>query len=199
LAGDYAVYSAAFKQAGIIEVESLTDLFDYSKAFLQPFPKGNRVAVVTNAGGIGVICSDWIERKGLEMAEFDEETKLALRERLPGHVNIGNPIDLAGDATAKRFEFALNHVLDDPNVDSIIVVPLLQTVSLGPDVINVVINASSKRLKPILAISIGGRYTENNRTVLENGGVPAYSSPYVAIRALAKLTWYSKIHQSEKE
>ena len=133
------------------------------------------------------------------MAEFDDETNLALRERMPGHVNMGNPLDLAGDADAKRFEFALNHVMDDPNVDSIIVIPLLQTVSLGPEVIDVVINASAKRKKPILAISIGGKYTENNRTVLENGGVPTYSSPYVAIRALAKLTWYSKIHQSEKE
>ena len=194
LAGDYAVYSAAFRQAGIIEVESLTDLFDFSKAFLQPFPTGDRVAILTNGGGIGVLTSDWVVTHGLKMSEFSDVTKQELRASMPVYINIANPMDLAGDADSKRFKFVLDRLLLDENVDSIVLTPLMQTSNLDAGIVEVVINASQQMKKPIVLVTIGGDYTENNRKIIEEGGVPTYTSPYVATKALAKLTWYAMNH-----
>ena len=197
LAGDYAVYSAAFKQAGIIEVESLTDLFDYSKIFLQPFPNGKRVGIITNGGGVGVLTSDLVIKHGLEIADFSISTKQILREKMPMHVNISNPLDIAGDADAKRFEIAIDQLLSEEKVDIILLTPLLQTVSLDASIVDLIVKKSQQMIKPIVVITIGGSYTEQARTLLENGGVPTYTSPYVATGALAKLVWYSKYFQRE--
>lgn len=192
LAGDYAVYSSAFRQAGILEVESLTDLFDYSKIFLQPFPNGSRTGIITNGGGIGVLTSDLVISNGLQMAELDIETKKTLRDSMPMHVNIGNPLDLAGDADAARFKVAIDAMMGDKNVDIIILTPLMQTISLDSSIIDLIIRESQKMVKPIAVVTIGGSYTEQNRTLLENGGVPTYTSPYVATGALSKLARYAK-------
>jgi acetyl coenzyme A synthetase (ADP forming)-like protein len=190
MAGDAEVYSAVFKQTRVIEVESLTDLFDYSKVFLQPPPKNNRVAIITNGGGVGVLTTDWAEKNGLKLAEFSEETKKKLREKLPNYVNIANPLDLAGDADSERYALALSLLLDDENVDAIIVILLFQTVSLDSNVNDIVISASNQKKKPIVVISIGGEYATYNKKILEEQGVPTYTSPYVATGSLAKLTWY---------
>lgn len=190
LAGSAEVYSAVFRQTRVIEVESVTDLFDYSKAFLQPAPKGLRTAIITNGGGVGVLAADWVERSGLQLIDFEESTKQKLREALPSHVNIANPLDLAGDADADRYKLALDLLLEDRNVDSIIAILLFQTISLGPEVVDVIIAANEQRKKPILGITIGGEYATTNRKILESSGIPMYSSPFVAARALAKLTWY---------
>lgn len=194
LAGDYQVYSAAFKQAGIIEVESLTDLFDYSKIFLQPFPSGDRVGVITNGGGVGVLTTDWISAHGLKMASFSDATSQALRQKMPVHVNIANPLDLAGDADSQLFKFAIDELMNDDNVDSLVLTPLMQTVSLDAGLIDVIAKASEQMRKPIIVVTIGGDYTENNRKLIEESGVPTYTSSYVATRALAKLTWYAMNH-----
>jgi acetyl coenzyme A synthetase (ADP forming)-like protein len=190
MAGDAEVYSAVFKQTRVIEVESLTDLFDYSKIFLQPPPKGNRVAIITNGGGMGVLTADWVEKNGLKLADFSDETKKQLREKLPSYVNIANPLDLAGDADSERYALALSLLLNDNNVDSIIVILLFQTVSLDSSVNDVVIAVSNQHKKPIIVLSIGGEYSTYNRKILEEQGIPTYTSPYVATGSLAKLTWY---------
>jgi acetyl coenzyme A synthetase (ADP forming)-like protein len=195
MAGAAEVYSAVFRQARIIEVESLTDLFDYSKIFLQPMPKRDRVAVITNGGGVGVLTADWVEMNNLKLADFTDATKEALRKSVPQYVNITNPLDLAGDADSARYKAALDLLMADDSIDSIICILLLQTVSLDPRVVDVVIAASEQRKKPVIAISIGGEYTRTNRAILESSGVPTYTSPYVASRALAKLTWYSNCMQ----
>lgn len=194
LAGDYQVYSAAFKQVGIIEVESLTDLFDFSKIFLQPFPSGDRVGIITNGGGIGVLTSDWVSTNGLKMAKFADATAQNLRAKMPGHVNIANPLDLAGDADSARFKTAIDNLMTDENVDSLILTPLMQTVSLDAGLIDIINKASELMKKPIIVVTIGGDYTENNRKLIEEGGVPTYTSPYVATKALSKLTWYALNH-----
>lgn len=191
LAGAAEVYSAAFRQTRTIEAESLTDLFDYSKIFLQPLPNGERVAIITNGGGVGVLTTDWVETFGLKLAQFSEKTREELRKNLPPYVNITNPLDLAGDADTQRYKFALDLLMNDENVDSIISILLFQTVSLDSSVNDAIISASQQRKKPIITISIGGEYTKTNKVILESSGVPSYSSPYVASRSLAKLTWYA--------
>lgn len=192
MAGNAEVYSAVFRQSRIIEVESLTDLFDYSKIFLQPPAMGRRVGIITNGGGVGVLTSDWVERHGLQLASFSDETKKKAREKFPPHVNVANPLDLAGDADKERYAYALDLLVNDDKVDSIIAILLFQTVSLDASVNEAVIAASKRRKKPIIVISIGGEYTKKNRVILESNGIPTYTSPYVAAGALAKLTWYNR-------
>jgi len=190
MAGSAEVYSAAFKQARIIEVESLTDLFDYSKIFMQPPPKGSRIAVLTNGGGAGVLTADEIEKAGLKLAEFSKETKEDLRRKLPSYVNISNPLDLAGDADTERYKFALDLLMVDENIDAIIVILLFQTISLDSSVNKIVLSAAEQNRKPIIVLSIGGQFTNMNKQILESSGVPTYSSPAIAVNALSKLAWY---------
>ncbi|HLD42331.1 MAG TPA: CoA-binding protein, partial [archaeon] len=103
LAGSYDVYKAAFRQSGIIEAGTIEDIFDFAKALeKQPLPKGNRIAVVTNGGGFGVITSDSIVEDKMELAEFSEENKELLKKILPEYGNVRNPLDLVGDADQER-------------------------------------------------------------------------------------------------
>lgn len=192
MAGSAEVYSAAFRQARIIEVQSLTDLFDYSKIFMQPAPKGTRVAVITNGGGAGVLTADEIEKSGLKLAELSKETKEDLKRKMPSYVNISNPLDLAGDADAERYKTALDLLMVDESIDAIVIILLFQTISLDSSVNKIIISAAEQHRKPIIALSIGGQLTGMNKQILESNGVPTYSSPTVAIDALAKLTWYYK-------
>ena len=198
MAGSAEVYSAAFKQARIIEVQSLTDLFDYSKIFMQPPPKGPKVAILTNGGGAGVLTADEIEKAGLKLADFSKETKEDLRSKLPSYVNIGNPLDLAGDADTARYKAAMDLLMVDEGIDAIIVILLFQTISLESSVNQIILSAAQQNRKPIIALSIGGQFTSMNKQILESNGVPTYSSPEVAVGALSKLAWYYRcISQGE--
>ena len=114
LAGSDEAYDALFAQCGVLRVESLEELFDYAQAFsTQPLPRGNRVAIVTNAGGLGIMTTDAAVRYGLEMAEFEEETVARLKAGLPPAANIHNPVDVLGDAREDRYRIALEGVLGD--------------------------------------------------------------------------------------
>ena len=114
LAGSDEAYDALFAQCGVLRVESLEELFDYALAFsTQPLPRGNRVAIVTNAGGLGIMTTDAAVRYGLEIAEFEEETVARLKAGLPAAANIHNPVDVLGDAREDRYRTALEGVLGD--------------------------------------------------------------------------------------
>lgn len=122
LAGGEAAYEAVFERAGIIRCSSIREQFDYAQAFAnQPLPAGPRVAVITNAGGLGIVAADAIERQGLEFAKFAQRTVEKLAEKLPLAANVHNPVDVLGDALGDRYEFALEVVLGDPNVDVVLV------------------------------------------------------------------------------
>ena len=192
LAGSAAAYHAAFQQARLIEASSLDELFTFAKIFQQPYPSGKRVAVVTNGGGNGVLCADAIEMNNLELAEFSDETKEKLKQFLPTYTNVGNPLDLIGDADAARYGSALAVLMDDPNVDSIVVVTLFQTISLDANVTNVIVRESDKKTKPICVVATGGDYTQLLRRILDSYGVPTYNSPLAAVRALANFTKYAE-------
>ena len=123
LAGSDAAYDAIFMQSGIQRVESINELFHYAIAFSrQPVPKGNRVAIVTNAGGPGIMATDAAIRYELELASFSENTTAQLKENLPPTANIHNPVDIIGDADHRRYEAALKAVLNDDNVDGAVVI-----------------------------------------------------------------------------
>src|SRR5207244_10831121 len=107
-------YNAILQQSGVIRVESIIDLFDYARAFAkQPLPRGNRVAIITNGGGPGIMATDASVRYGLQIAQFSDATKNKLRSGLPNEASVNNPIDLIGDAEADRYELELGSVNDD--------------------------------------------------------------------------------------
>ncbi len=197
LAGSYRIYEAAFRQAGVLEAQSVEGMFDLAKVleFLRP-PRGDRIAVVTNGGGFGVIISDSVIRNGLRLARFSRESEGRLRSVLPAYANIHNPLDLIGDADKVRYEKALDILAGDPNVDGIIVIPLLQTFSLEPEVIDVIAGIKRRAKKPIIACATGGRYIRRHLARLDRKGVPAYTSPERAVRAMRALVRYGRVRGS---
>ena len=122
LAGSEQAVEALFHQAGVLRAGTLEELIDAAALLsTQPLPAGRRVAILTNAGGLGILCSDACEAAGLELSELSEETTSRLAELLPGEASLANPIDMLGSATAASYEATLPVVLSDPAVDSVIV------------------------------------------------------------------------------
>jgi len=194
LAGESAVYSAAFKQAGIIEAENLEQIFDFARVLsTQPAPKGDRVQIITDGGGFGVLTADWVMKNGLKLAQLQKSNTDCLEELTPDHAVISNPIDLTGDATTEMYEKSINTSLNDKNVDMIIVVALFQPPLLTADVTDVISDAARKKKKPIVVVSAGGRYTEVLKKALEDSDVPCFSYPERAVSALKALHEYGKI------
>ncbi|MCD6225426.1 MAG: CoA-binding protein, partial [Deltaproteobacteria bacterium] len=123
IAGTEAVYDAIFEEAGIIRVDTVNDLFDYAEVFIpKKIPRSNGIAIVTNAGGPGIVATDMTESAGLKLAKLGDETVNALKSHLPATANIHNPIDVIGDASMERYEMALDAVIKDENVDGAMVI-----------------------------------------------------------------------------
>lgn len=193
LIGTDEVYDAIFSQSGVLRIDSIEDLFDKAIAFSNsPLPKGNRVAIVTNAGGPGIMTTDACIRYGLELSNFEEETKKYLREHLPSTANINNPVDMIGDAQFDRYEIALNKVIKDKNVDSIITILTPTALVNIEDVARVVVKVSETREKPVLACFMGIVDVSAGVKILENGNVPVYKFPEEAVRALSSMAEYTQ-------
>jgi acetyl coenzyme A synthetase (ADP forming)-like protein len=198
IAGNYTAYQAAFRQAKVIEVNTLAELFHVVNAFSQPLPKGNRVAVLTDGGGLGVLSADAIEAEGLSLAELSPATVEAIKDVLPPYGNVGNPIDLIADSGPGEYKKALDALLADKNVDSIIVIVLFQAPALDSSILDIVVSASEQGKKPIFAVAVGGDYTNESRKVWDRYGIPSYDSPDFAVRALKKFTDYSLLSKKKK-
>jgi acyl-CoA synthetase (NDP forming) len=197
LAGDDAIYETAFKQSGMLRIENLMDMFTFADALAtQPIPEGDRVQIVTNGGGFGVLATDAVVKEGLSLAQMSEKSKKKIKGVVPQYAIIGNPLDLIGDADMKRYEAALEALGNDSNVDAILCILLFQTVSLQPEVVRVVRGFASKNLKPMVVCSGGGEYAQKLMKELKEGSVPVFDSPDVAAKALKCLVDYSRIKKS---
>ena len=193
LAGNYDIYHAAFKQVGIVEAESFDEIGDFAKILLtQPLMKGNRVFVVTDAGGIGVMLTDALTKQGFELPVTPDDLKKELREVLPPHCIVENPIDLTGDADDERFKVVLEKVLPKPYVDAVVLGALPQIPGMTHRFIDYVVDVWNKYRKPLLVIDIGSEEAVKFKVELENRGIPVYESPERAARALKALYIYSK-------
>jgi|Deesub1362B_J571_1020462.scaffolds.fasta_scaffold00173_5 acetyl coenzyme A synthetase (ADP forming)-like protein len=191
IAGVDAIYDAAFKQSGVIRAESLEHMFDVIRAFQrQPLPKGDRVAIVSNGGGFGVVCADAIELNGLKVARFTEETYEYLRNRFPPHYGITNPIDLTGDGDKDDFKDAMEAVLKDENVDAVILGIIWQGVVLEDEVVEVLAKVVKKYDKPVLGSSPGGEFSSMMSEKFNRLGIPHYPIPERAIKALSAMVSY---------
>jgi len=185
---------ALIVQAGAKRARSVNELFDYAMAFSnQPLPAGNRVAIVTNAGGPGIIIADTCEANGLKIGTLEEETKLKLREGLPEEASVNNPVDLIASATSETYGFALECVLEDPGVNAAIaafVPPLgIQTRDITEAIVRV--NARHQE-KPMLAVLMGREGLPAGMAQLHDASVPAYIFPESAARALGEMWRYAQ-------
>ena len=156
MAGADTAYDAAFNQAGVLRADSVQELFDWSTAFAyQPLLQGNRIALVTNAGGPGVMATDALERCGLVLATLAPETEAALQEVLPAAANIHNPVDVLGDAPADRYGVALDIVLKDPGVDGVLVILTPQSATEIEATAEVLVERAKTATKPLLGCWMG--------------------------------------------
>lgn len=192
LAGSETAYESAFERAGIIRCESIKQQFDYAQAFSnQPLPAGPRVAVITNAGGPGIMAADAIERLGLTFAKLDEQTISKLSSKLPAAANFHNPIDVLGDALAERYSFALSVVLDDPNVDTILVLLTPQAMTEAGATAEEIVKISRENpKKPVLACFLGASKVAEGVEILRDGNIPQYDSPESAVDTIKILSEY---------
>jgi acetyl coenzyme A synthetase (ADP forming)-like protein len=192
LASSDEAYDSFFRQCGVLRVETLEELFHYAIAFAnQPLPKGNRIAIVTNAGGPGILATDAGVRYGLQPASFDEGTTENLRKGLPPAASIINPIDIIGDAQEDRYQLALKGVLDDENVDGVIVICTRQSMTSLPDVARVTADISTQYKKPVMACFMGKTGISEALQILDEKRVPHYKFPEAAARAMAKMSDYA--------
>lgn len=193
LASSDEVYDAIFNQSGVLRVESVEELFNYAKAFsTQPIPRGNRVAIISNAGGPAILATDAVIRNGLKIASLSEETKKNLRAGLSPAASVKNPIDLVGDANHLRYQHALNIVLADENVDAAIIILTPQAMTTVDDIARVVVDATPLHNKPVLACFMGVSDISSAIDILENMKIPNYAFPEDAVRALTALYRYGE-------
>jgi len=200
LAGSDRAFEAAFRKAGILRADTLEELLDYATALAyQPPPRGERVAVVTNAGGPGILAVDALERAGLRLASLAPETGKRLAARLPRGANVHNPVDLLGGAYADDYAFALDTVLEDPGVDAALVILVPQALVSPVDVANAIGNAADRSEKPIVAAFVGDASTEAGVQAMHRRRVPVYPFPERAARALAALRLDARRRQPHPE
>jgi len=184
LAGSEQAYQAAFRQAGILRADTMESLFDMALSIgYQPPLPGDRIAIITNAGGPGILATDALERFNLTMARFEYETIHALENYLPDAASAANPVDVLGDARADRYRFALETVSNDPNVDGLLVVLTPQAMTEIDATAQAVGELSQETNKPILACFMGEASIESGIDILTGFNVPNYPFPERAARA----------------
>jgi len=186
LAGSEAAVDALFRQAGVIRARTLDELIDVAELFsTQPVPRGNRVALVTNAGGLGILAADACEAAGLELPAPSEETRAALAAVMPAEGSTANPVDLLGSATAQSFSETLPIVLQDPAFDAAIVL-FVPTVGTNEEEVGATIScaAATAEGKPVLCAFLSAKGAPGSlRSVAD---VPAFTYPEAAARALGR-------------
>ncbi|MCM8772613.1 MAG: acetate--CoA ligase [Candidatus Omnitrophica bacterium] len=197
LAGSDIAFNSAVKQSGIIRANTVEELFDYALIFsYQPILKGNRIAIITNAGGPSVMAVDMIEEKGLLLSRFSEKTINLLKKYLPPVSSINNPVDILGDAKADRYEKAVEAVLSDENVDGIIVILTPQIVTQPYETAQSIVRTSKKYEKCVISCFMGGKRVEEGIKILKENGIPNYPTPERAVIALKGMDDYRRFRES---
>lgn len=196
LSGEDAIYDAAFKRAGVVRVEDIADLFNAAEVLgTQPLPIGPNLAIITNAGGPGVMATDALIARGGKLAKLNQKTIDALNAVLPPFWSHGNPVDVLGDAKADRYKAAVEACLDDSNIDGILVVFTQQAISDSVDIAKSIVElvrSKTYQNKTILTSFMGyGAVQEANR-ILNANNIPTYSTPEQAVKT------YMYMHQYER-
>ena len=200
IAGSEQAYEAGLDQAGVLRAESVQELFDAAQMLAnQPVPENNDIAVITNAGGPGVMSTDAVGDSELEMATFSQDTLDEFSEQLPPEGNIYNPVDIVGDADVERFSEALDIALADENVGSAMVLSCPTAVLDYEQLAEETVKMREKHGKPVAACFMGGESVDESAELLSDAGIPNYFDPSRAIDALDSLWEYRGIQNREYE
>ena len=198
IAGSDEAYDAAFEQSGVVRVHTVQELFDFASILAgQPLPDGDSVAIVTNAGGPGVMTTDAVGDSRLDLAEFTDETLATLSEDLPEGANIYNPVDIIGDAPVERFEATIDTVLADDTVEMAIVLSCPTATLSFDDLAAATVRLRSEHGTPLVATLMGGSSTESAAATLSDAGIPTYFDPARAVHSLEALAQYATIREQE--
>lgn len=204
MAGEDSVFDAAFQRAGIVRVYDIADIFDCTELLARSRSvKGPNLAIVTNAGGPGVMATDMLLSLNGRLAELSEKTLEALSKILPPQWSHGNPVDVLGDAPPDRFGEACRLVLEDPNVDAALAVLAPQAVTDPSATASVVATVTATSTKPVLAAWMGGNLMAGGIQLLNHAGVPTYTTPEQAVRAFMNLYSYGRnqeiLHETPRD
>lgn len=191
LAGHYTAYQAAFRQAGVIEVPDMPSLFATAWALsCQPLPEGDRVAILTNAGGTAALASDSLAANGFGLAPISKEKQGQLSEGLDPSAQVGNPIDMLGGAGPKEFSHSLSIMKDAPDVDAFLAMLVPQSLVDPSEVAQVIVDHSKGTDKTVLACLVGEQSLAKARSVLHENKVPMSNFPEVPGQVLGAMKWY---------
>jgi len=191
IAGADAVLDQAFKDAGVIRCEGAEDLFDLCHAFAwEQAPKGDQVAVVSNAGGPAVVTADAVELSGLKLAKITEKAEQQMAELLPEAAALHNPVDVLGDALADRYEVAMRAVLESRDVHAMLVILTPQVMTEIEETARRIVKMSQEYGKPIVTSFIGGSHIAAGEKILNQFKIPSFRYPERAVRALSLMHWW---------
>lgn len=200
LASEDSICDAVFREAGIIRVSSIEELFNSAVMLAyQPMPRGDRIAIVTNAGGPGVMATDAAVHAGLKIAQFAPATTEALKASLPAAANIKNPVDVIGDARADRYVAALQAVLDDDGVDQALVILTPQSMTDIDEIARAICKIHADCKKPMACSFMGACDVATGIELLQRDHIPHYILPEWACRAMADVQRVRRWRQSSDE
>ena len=193
MVGGDNVFDAAIARAGVVRAYTITELFSAARVLANNYVvKKDRLAIITNAGGPGVMSTDRAEDVGIQMAELSPTSLSALNEVLPVHWSHANPIDILGDATAERYQKSLEVCINDSNIDGILVILTPQAMTEQTEIAQCVIDGAKNSKKPVLASWTGGAKVQEGRNLFANSNVAHFSTPETAVDAFAFLANYAE-------
>ena len=193
LAGADNVYDAALRRAGILRVYDLDELFDAVETLARSRPlQGERLAILTNGGGPGVIATDALIEEGGQLAQFSDDTLQRLEDLLPGNWSHGNPVDMIGDADANTYVQSLDILLEDPGIDAILVMNAPSAIAPPVDSARGIVETLQRAEIPILTCWLGGEAAGQARQIFSNAGIPTYDTPENAVRAFLHMVAFRR-------
>ena len=188
LAGLAQAYTAAFQKSGVIQVMSMSELFDTSLLFaFQPVIKNDRIALLTNAGGPAVMATDAVEKQNLKLAVLSGETQKNLKSKLPPAANTNNPVDVLGDATEEVYGYALEELLKDGNVDGVVTILTPQVITRPLETAGKIVSISRQYGKTVAGTFMGGMNIDVGVRHLMDNKIPNYNFPERAVQALKNM------------
>ncbi len=204
MASEDSIYDAVFRRAGLARVYDFGNIFDFTDLVgRKRAPKGSKLAIVTNAGGPGVMATDSLISMGGKLVKLSDETMQKLNDYLPPFWSHGNPVDVLGDATPERFAKSTEIVLEDENVDAVLVLLTPQAMTAPTETAQAIAGLASKTSKTIMAAWLGGASMREGMSIFNQAGIAAYGTPEQAIRAFMTLANYSKnlelLYETPKE
>ena len=199
LASSYDTTVAAVRKGNIILAENSEELFKLITLInINAIPKGNKIAIITNAGGPAIIATDMVEKEGLELTEIGEKTKQNLLKALPRESSIKNPIDILGDAKSDRYELAIKTVLEEKDADSILVILTPQLITEIESTAQKIVEISKTESKPIYSCFLGGKDIKAGFRILELNEAPYFNDIQEAVHLIKKLSVFEEDKDNKK-